>query len=173
MLDILGPQGEIWTKRPGGEAEGHGRGDLLGAAPRSAPPLQGLPPALSFLTRHVPRVWTTLSISLCPAAGRLGPSQPASESLSKKSFFFLPTQPGSHPRLLRGLAVGPAGHSWTPCQRVRTAAVHHPPGRPQRQAWEVLTRGFGLNLGHPVGSGGLWHKRFGGVWPEKLAGRPP
>ena len=26
MLDILGPQGEIWTRRPGGEAEGHGRG---------------------------------------------------------------------------------------------------------------------------------------------------
>ena len=81
MLDILGPHGEIWTKRPGGEAEGHGRGDLLGAAPRSAPPLQGLPPALSFLTRHVPRVWTTLSISLCPAAGRLGPSQPASGAM--------------------------------------------------------------------------------------------
>lgn len=38
--------------------------------------------------------------------GRLGPSQPASESLSKKSFFFLSTRP---PPQLHGLAPGPPG----------------------------------------------------------------
>lgn len=99
MLDVLGTElppgndlGNLDKKCGTREAEGRGRGDLLDTAATRASP------ALSFLTRRVPRVWTTLSISLSPRLRpRLGPSQPAWESLSKKSFFFLPTRQARAP----------------------------------------------------------------------------
>lgn len=84
-------------------------GDLLDSGLRPGLPRPALPDP------RVPRVWTTLSLFLSPAAGCLGPSQPASESLSKKSFCFLPTQPSSPtawPAPWPG--SGPAGRPWPP-----------------------------------------------------------
>lgn len=42
-----------------------------------------------------------------------------------------------------------------------------PPARPpQRLVRAVPKRGLRLNLGRPAGPGGLWHRWFGGVWPD-------
>lgn len=92
-------------------------------------------PAVSFLTRRVPRVWTTLSISLCPAAaGRLGPSQPASESLSKKSFFFLPTRPALAPACSAAWPRAPPGTRGRPGPAGRAARPGPRRPRPGRGA---------------------------------------
>lgn len=162
MLDILSPQGEIWKRR------------LVERVTSQAPPRppHGLPrlvlpdpPRSSSLdhTFHLP----------LPCCRPPGPQPTCFGITFKEKFLFSShparlspppaARPGCGPR--RALVdTSPAGQD---------SGRPPPPGRPQRQAREVLTRGFGPNLGHPVGSGGLWHRRFGGVWPEKLAGRPP
>lgn len=165
MLDILSPQGEIWKRRLVER--------VTSQAPPPATPPHGLP--LRLVLPDPPRSSSldhTFHLPL-PCCRPPGPQPTCFGITFKEKFLFSShparlspppaARPGCGPR--RALVdTSPAGQD---------SGRPPPPGRPQRQAREVLTRGFGPNLGHPVGSGGLWHRRFGGVWPEKLAGRPP
>lgn len=112
-------------------------GPAEGAADRTS--ASRAPP--SFLTRRLPSLDHTFHLPLPPPA--LGPSQPAWESLSKKSFFFFPPagRAGSPPA--RGLAASPrAGGHLGP-------GVRPWPCTPPRPRAGAAPRGLGLDWGCP------------------------
>lgn len=130
-------------------------------------------PALSFLTRCVPRVWTTLSISLSPASG---PAWARANLLGshfqrKVSFFFPPARLAPPPAPWPGCV--PAGCWWTVLASRSGQWLFTVPRVLNRWAWAVPTGGFGLDLGCLGGSAGTLAKAVLGCWAPEASGGPP
>lgn len=102
--------------------------------------------------------------------GRLGPSQPASESLSKKSFFFLSTRPP--PSSMAWLRALPGASGRLGVLRVRSAATTAPGPSPASGCWDWRPRPSPRSQGRLWGSLGTPVSLLEGVRPGQWVRRP-
>lgn len=164
--DLHPPPGEIWIRRQGREAEGHGRGDLPDAGPRPGLPRLVLPdpPRSSSLdhTFHLP----------LPCRRPPGPQPTCFGITFKEKFLF-----SSHPAWLSPPPAPRPGCG--PCralvdtsgQRVRAAAVHHPPPAPA-QARAVSARPWAELRASAGSRGALAQVVWGASGPKSRRGGP-